>query len=251
MMERDHERMIAARLEANRIPFHSELPGKLAVYLRLLRAWNEKMDLTAVEGEADLLDRHFTDSLTVLRTGLVTGAPTLIDVGTGAGFPGMVLAMALPEARVTLLDSQQKRLSFLETVRTETGTRNVTLVHVRAEDGARQPELREQFDLACARAVAPLNVLCELLLPYVRVGGRMLCWKGPGLAEEMESGRRAAFLLGGRTEEPLACPVEGRDWDHRILPVLKTGATPRKYPRKAGVPKRDPLAGALPQRCKE
>lgn len=241
MTESINARIIAQRLEANRIPFQPELPGKLAVYLRMLAEWNGKMDLTAVEGEDELLDRHFVDSLTVTRTGLLDGASTLIDVGSGAGFPGMVLAMAMPETQVTLLDSQQKRLTFLEAVAAETGTENVTIVHARAEDGARQPEMREQFDVACARAVAPLNVLSELLLPYVRVGGWMLCWKGPGLAEEMESGRRAAFLLGGKMDAPLSCPIAGRDWEHQLLPVHKTGATPKKYPRKAGTPKREPL----------
>ena len=243
MMESVNERFIAERLEANGISCRAELPGKLTVYLRMLTQWNEKMDLTAVEGEGELLDRHFVDSLTVIRTGLLDGVSTLIDVGTGAGFPGMVLAMARPETRVTLLDSQQKRLTFLKAVAAETGTENVTLVHARAEDGARQPELREKFDLACARAVAPLNVLCELLLPYVRVGGRMLCWKGPGLAEEMESGRRAAFLLGGKMDSPVSCPIAGRDWEHQLLPVHKIGTTPKKYPRKAGTPKREPLGG--------
>ena len=241
MMESINDRFIAERLDANRISYLAELPEKLAVYLRMLVEWNEKMDLTAVEGEDELLDRHFVDSLTVTRTGLLDGASTLIDVGSGAGFPGMVLAMARPETQVTLLDSQQKRLTFLKAVAAETGTENVTLVHARAEDAARQPEMREKFDVACARAVAPLNVLSELLLPYVRVGGCMLCWKGPGLAEEMESGRRAAFLLGGKMDTPVSCPIEGRDWEHQLLPVHKIGATPKKYPRKAGIPKREPL----------
>lgn len=232
---------IAWRLRINGIPFRPELSEKLEIYLRLLREWNEKMDLTAVEGEEELLDRHFLDSLTVLKTDLLSGADTLIDVGTGAGFPGMVLALAMPGTAVTLLDSQQKRLTFLETVAAETGAGNVCLIHARAEDGARTEALRERFDAACARAVAPLNVLCELLLPYVRVGGRMLCWKGPGLETEAESGRRAAFLLGGKAEEPVSCPLAGRDWDHRILPVRKTTPTPKMYPRKAGTPKKAPL----------
>lgn len=232
---------IAERLEANGIPFAPELPEKIRIYLELLQAWNEKMDLTAVEGEEDLLDRHFLDSLTVLKTDLLAGAETLIDVGTGAGFPGMVLALAKPGLRVTLLDSQQKRLNFLQTVAEATGADNIEPVHARAEDGARRPDMRERFDAACARAVAPLNVLSELLLPYVRVGGKMLCWKGPAVEEEIESGRRAAFLLGGKLQTAVSCPLAGRDWDHRILPVLKTGATPKKYPRKAGTPKKAPL----------
>ena len=234
-------KIITDRLEANAIPFLPDLPEKLEIYLRLLQEWNGRMDLTAVEGEAELLDHHLLDSLTVLKTDLLTGAKDLIDVGTGAGFPGLVLALALPEMRFVLLDSQQKRLNFLKAVMEETGTDNARLVHARAEDGARMPDLREQFDSACARAVAPLNVLSELLLPYVKVGGKMLCWKGPGLAEEMESGRRAAFLLGGKTGNTVSCPLAGRDWDHRILPVTKVSPTPKKYPRRAGIPRKEPL----------
>ena len=236
-----NEKTIQARLEGNAIPFSPDLPARLETYLDLLQRWNEKMDLTAVEGEEELLDRHFLDSLTVLTAPLLPDAAKLIDVGTGAGFPGLALALARPDLRVTLLDSQRKRLSFLETVIRETGAENVTLVHARAEDAARQPALREQFDIACARAVAPLPVLSELLLPFVRVGGRMLCWKGPSLTEEMESGRRAAFLLGGRMEPPVPCPLADREWDHRILPVKKEKPTPKMYPRKAGIPKKAPL----------
>ena len=232
---------IAERLEANGIPFAPDLPEKIRIYLDLLQEWNGRMDLTAVEGEADLLDRHFLDSLTVLKTDLLADTDTLIDVGTGAGFPGMAVALAKPGIRVTLLDSQQKRLNFLSAVAEATGAENIGLVHARAEDGARRPDMREQFDAACARAVAPLNVLSELLLPYLRVGGKMLCWKGPAVEEEMESGRRAAFLLGGKPESVIACPLAGRDWDHRILTVIKTGTTPRKYPRKAGTPQKEPL----------
>ena len=228
-------------LERSGIPFLPELPEKLEIYFRLLMEWNAKMDLVAEAPEAELLDRHFTDSLTVLKTDLLSGAETLIDVGTGAGFPGMALALACPGLRVTLLDSQQKRLNFLAAVAAETGAEKVTLVHARAEDGARKPEMREAFDRAAARAVAPLNVLCEYLLPYVRTGGRMLAWKGPSLREEMDAGRRAAHLLGGRLEEPVALPVPGRDWEHVILPALKVAGTPRTYPRKAGTPKEKPL----------
>ena len=117
----------------------------------------------------------------------------------------------------------------------------MTLIHARAEDGARKPELREKFDIAAARAVAPLNVLCEYLLPYVKVGGRMLCWKGPSLKEEMDPGRRAAFLLGGRLGKAELTPIAGRDWEHLILLAEKVGKTPKIYPRKAGTPKSRPL----------
>ena len=232
---------ITERLRENEIPFSQELPEKLECYFRLLMSWNEKMDLVAEAPEEELLNRHWLDSLTALKTGLTDGVERLIDVGTGAGFPGMALALALPSLRVTLLDSQQKRLRFLEDVAQKTGAENVTLVHARAEDGARNPDLRERFDAAAARAVAPLNVLCEYLLPFVKIGGKALCWKGPAIRDEMESGRRAAHLLGGKVLEPVYTPLAGLTWDHLILPVAKISRTPGTYPRKAGTPGGQPL----------
>lgn len=232
---------IKERLMRNGIPFPEELPGKLYTYFILLKEWNSRMDLTAVTDDGEMIDKHFIDSLTVLKAGILPETGNLIDVGTGAGFPGMVLAMACPKLRVTLLDSQQKRLVFLGHIAGETNTRNAVTVHARAEDGARKPEMREQFDFAVARALAPTNTLCEYLLPYVKVGGCALCWKGPGLKDEIESGRRAAHLLGGSLEMPLSCRVEGRDWDHMILPVRKISHTASAYPRKAGTPKNKPL----------
>ena len=166
---------IRKRMEQNGIPFGDDLPEKLNIYYSLLEEWNRRMDLTAVTEADETVDKHFIDSLTVLKTGLIIQDTSLIDVGTGAGFPGLVIAMACPDIRVTLLDAQRKRLTFLEKVITDTGTENVTIVHARAEDGARKPELREHFDYAAARALAPVNVLCEYLLPYVKVEGRALC----------------------------------------------------------------------------
>ena len=232
---------IAGSLERNRIPYQEDVPEKLAAYLSLLQEWNRRIDLTAVEEEAEMLDRHFIDSLTVLRTDLIHPGASLIDVGTGAGFPGMVLAIVRPDLRVTLMDAQQKRLNFLEAVRDAAGIRNTMLLHARAEDAARDRRYREQFDLAAARAVAPLNVLCEYLLPFVKTGGCALCWKGPALKNELETGRRAARLLGGRLEMPVVCTVAGKDWEHSVLPVRKTEKTAAVYPRKAGIPKAKPL----------
>ena len=232
---------INERLKLNKIPFPDELSEKLEVYLRMLQDWNTRMDLTADAEDEEILDRHFADSLSVLRTDLVAWNVSLIDVGTGAGFPGMVLAMARPDLQVTLLDALQKRLNFLEAVLKETGTSNVVLLHARAEDGARESHHREQYDIATARAIAPLNVLCEYMLPYVKKGGLALCWKGPSLKEELEEGKKAAKMLGGRLEEPVSCPVYGQKWEHTILPVRKTEKTAPAYPRKAGTPKAKPL----------
>ena len=237
---------LAARLKACGIPFDPELPEKLLRYHALLMDWNTRMDLTAVTDEAEMMDRHYVDSLMALRFGLISRKGRIIDVGTGAGFPGMPLALACPEMQVTLMDAQQKRLTFLQAVIDELQVRNVTLVHSRAEDGARLPLHREQYDLAVARAVAPLAVLAEYLLPYVRVGGSALCWKGPALQEEMQQGRRAAHLLGGKVEEPISCEFPGRAWQHLLLPIQKKEKTARQYPRKAGTPGKSPLGASDP-----
>lgn len=238
--------IIRERLARNEIPFSEDLPQQLLIYMNLLADWNTRMDLTAVTDEDETLDKHLIDSLTVLKTELLYQdgqlRGSLIDVGTGAGFPGLPLAMACPQLQVTLLDAQQKRLTFLSAVQEATGIKNVRVIHARAEDGGRQKELREQFDFAVARAVAPLNVLCEYLLPYVRVGGSMICWKGPALQEELDSGRKAAHLLGGRMTEAVAAPVADRDWQHLLQPALKLQHTPAVYPRKAGTPKAKPLS---------
>ena len=237
---------LAARLTACGIPFDPELPEKLLRYHALLMDWNTRMDLTAVTDEAEMMDRHYVDSLMALRFGLIPRRGRIIDVGTGAGFPGMPLALACPDVQVTLMDAQQKRLTFLQAVIDELQVRNVTLVHSRAEDGARLPLHREQYDLAVARAVAPLAVLAEYLLPYVRVGGSALCWKGPALQEEMQQGRRAAHLLGGKVEEPISCEFPGRAWQHLLLPIQKKEKTARQYPRKAGTPGKSPLGASDP-----
>lgn len=233
---------IAARLTACGIPHAQELPDMLSRYHEMLLDWNSRMDLTAVTEEDEMIDRHYMDSLLPLTLpGVLPESGSLIDVGTGAGFPGLPLAMALPQMQVTLLDAQQKRLTFLQAVIDELHLPNVTLVHARAEDGARQKELREQFDVAVARAVAPTCVLAEYLLPYVKVGGKALCWKGPALQDEIQRGRQAAFLVGGKVEEPIPYAIPGRDWQHLLLPLQKRTKTARQYPRKAGTPGKNPL----------
>lgn len=216
---------------------------QLTQYHALLLEWNERMDLTAVTDETDMLDRHYVDSLSpLLFPGLIPEDASLIDVGTGAGFPGLPLAIARPDLRVTLLDSQRKRLRFLQAVVDALGLTNVTLHHARAEDAGHVPTLREQFDLATARAVAPLAVLAEYLLPFVHVAGKALCWKGPALAEEINAGRRAAFLMGGSEGEHLPVTFPGRDWQHNLQVLKKERLTPHMYPRKAGTPAKAPLA---------
>ncbi len=217
----------------------SDAQQRMEGYHRLLIAWNQRMDLTNVP-EDQMAVRHYADSLLPLAHGdwFPDGA-SLIDVGTGAGFPGMPIAIARPDMRVVLLDAQQKRCAFLQAVVDDLKLPNVTVMHARAEGAAREQTLRQQMDIACARAVAPANVLLEYLLPFVRLGGRVLMWKGPSLQDEMSSAKAALHLLGGEAEEPYAMPLE--DMNLFVQPVLKRQGTPAKYPRRAGMPAKSPL----------
>lgn len=233
---------ILARSLSAGIPLSGEAAQKLSDFHLLLTDWNKRMDLTAVLEESEMVDRHYIDSLTPLtKDGLVKSGAMVIDVGSGAGFPGIPLAIARPDIQITLLDAQQKRVRFLQEAATQLNLTNVRAVHGRAEDTAHLAEFRESFHLALARAVASLPVLLELLLPFVRIGGRALCWKGPAVMEELPSGGEAAKLLGGILEKPIPTHIPGRDWAHLLLPCLKTEKTLRQYPRKAGTPGRAPL----------
>lgn len=202
------------------------------IYARLLTEWNEKMNLTAITAPEEMLVKHFVDSLT-LAPELPQGTFSLIDVGTGAGFPGVPIAILRPDCRVTLLDSLNKRLVFLETLCRELGL-SVTRVHARAEEGGRKPELREQFDVATARAVAALPLLCEYCLPFVKVGGVFLALKGPDADAELSGAKRALSELRGKAEAvvPLTLPLaDGSISQRRIVRVRKLSPVPDKYPR--------------------
>lgn len=218
-------------------------PVNLCLYHELLCEWNTRMNLTGDTDFDTCLTRHYLDSLAPCADpALFPKGAALIDVGTGAGFPGLPIAFARPDLRVTLLDSLSKRVKFLEAVCTATGRGDIGLRHARAEDGGRDPMLREQFDIATARAVAPLNVLCELLLPFVRVGGRMICYKGPTVSEELPAAQKAAKLLGGGviTLREISIPGEA-EWHHHIAVCTKERPTAKAYPRKAGTPGKQPL----------
>ena len=230
-------------MDALHLTYDPQAPGRLARYHQLLTQWNQVMNLI---GDADFnasLHRHYMDSLAPLGIeGLFPQNAALIDVGTGAGFPGLPLAIVRPDLKVTLMDSLQKRLKFLSAAVEALGLKNVQLRHARAEDGGRDPALREGFDLAAARGVAALPVLSELLLPFVKVGGKALCYKGPAAQEEWSAGQRAASLLGGGTlcRYPISLPGEP-EWRHCVVAVPKEEKTLRQYPRKAGLLERKPL----------
>lgn len=237
--------LTAQAIEALGVSCDERTPERIARYHAMLADWNTRMNLTGDTDFATSLDRHYTDSIAPLKYArLFPERARLIDVGSGAGFPGLPLAIARPDLQVTLLDSLMKRIHFLAAVVEELGLSNVRLIHSRAEDGGRDEKLREQYDIAVARAVAPLPVLCELLLPFVKVGGRMICYKGPSAAEELEAGRKAAHIMGGGTLEQLPVHLPAQpDWRHCLLTCEKKVKTVRQYPRKAGTPARSPLGG--------
>lgn len=210
---------------------------RLEGFHSLLLAFNEKMDLTNVP-EEEMAIRHYADSLLILKEGLIRPGDRLIDVGTGAGFPGLPLAILRPDTRVCLLESRKKRCDFLKKVVEELNLSNAALLCGRAEELARPP-YRESFDLALARAVAPLNQLLELLLPFVKPGGKALCWKGPALFSEMAEGASAAGILGGSPGSLIDLGIPGRS--HYVQVFDKTSPTPKQYPRRAGIPGSRPL----------
>ena len=237
------EEKLADAIRELKIECDERTPARIARYHEMLADWNTRMNLTGDTDFDTSLDRHYTDSLAPLvNKALFPEGASLIDVGSGAGFPGLPLAIARPDLKVTLLDSLMKRIGFLDAVVKGLGLSNVKLVHSRAEDGGRDAKLRETYDIAVARAVAPLPVLCELLLPFVKVGGRMICYKGPSAEEELQAGQKAAHMLGGAAVEhiPVLLPAQP-EWQHCLLTCEKKMKTIRQYPRKAGTPSRSPL----------
>lgn len=208
----------------------------------ILDEYNQKMDLTAVLDEDERIDRHDLDSAAPLAKGLLAPQAKVIDVGTGAGFPGMPLLILRPDLEMTFLDALNKRILFLQDALSRLGLRAQTL-HARAEDAAKMAAHREMYDAAVSRAVASAAVLQELTLPFVKTGGLAIAWKGPGVQDEMVAAKRAAFVLGGTVRGVVDAPVPRRDdWAHCLLLTDKTGKTPKAYPRKAGTPSKKPLA---------
>lgn len=235
--------LIVDRFTAAGIPVTAEQAAQFERYHALLGAANARMNLTRVPDDpAEAIDRNYLDCAAVLAGGF-PDVGKAVDVGSGAGLPGIPLAILLPRTRFTLIDAQGKRVDFLNAVIGELGL-NAEALHLRAEDAARRPALREGFDLAVARAVAPMNVLCEYLLPLAKVGGRALALKGPGLDDELRRAEGALALLGGRLERVQPLPIPGRDWDHRAAWIAKVAPTPEKYPRRAGLAEKRPLGGA-------
>lgn len=208
-------------------------------YLELLLSWNEKINLTAITDRPEVVEKHFMDSLTLLSHCKIKPGAKLIDVGTGAGFPGIPLKILRPDIELTLLDGLNKRLNFLGEV---CSALHITAerIHKRAEEAGRDHKMRESYDIVTARAVAPLNILCEYCLPLTKMKGFFLAMKGPGAQEELAQAERALNILGGTDRKiiSLSLPTAG---ERNIIAVQKKAFTPREYPRHGGTITKHPL----------
>lgn len=210
--------------------------NQLMTYKEELISWNEKINLTAICDDFGIATKHFLDSATPLLTDYVKGK--VIDVGTGAGFPGLVLKILEPEIELTLLDSLNKRITFLKDVASKMGV-SAEFIHARAEDGGRTH--RAKYDTVVSRAVANMTVLSELCLPFLKVGGYFLALKGPLADEELENAKKAIHILGGEVIDVFSAKIPHTDLDHKIIIVKKVRQTPLQYPRKAGIVTKNPI----------
>ena len=207
--------------------------SQLVRYARLLQEWSQKMNLTAIKDDEGIVTKHFLDSLSAIKTGYVSGR--VIDVGTGAGFPGLVLKIAMPEIKLTLLDSLNKRLTFLKAVCDDLGMDDVEFIHARAEDFAMKPGYRAGFDTVVSRAVAKMETLAEWCIPYLREGGYFLALKGPAADEEIVGAKRAITIMGGDAPKTVEVQIPYTDLNHRIICIKKVRQTPMRFPRKKAI----------------
>lgn len=240
-MEQYDIRSFKKGLEALEIELSDGQIRQFLQYYELLTEWNKVMNLTAITEYEEVVLRHFLDSLASVKVWDFKNTDTVIDVGCGAGFPGIPLKIAFPNIRLVLLDSLNKRIKFLNQVVDELGLSQVKTIHGRAEDFARQKEYREQFDLCVSRAVANLSTLSEYCLPYVKVNGSFVAYKSGKIEEEVSAAEKAVKLLGGSPSKLVKFRLPDTDLERSFVMVKKEKQTPARFPRKAGLPGKEPL----------
>ena len=214
---------------------------KLIEFKKIMLDWNEKVNLTAITEEKEVFIKHFLDSATCLSTGYIKEGMNLIDVGTGAGFPGIPISILKNGLKMTLLDSLNKRVTYLNEVVKQLDLKDITTVHARAEEAGSSEVYRAVYDIVLSRAVASMSVLCEYCMPFAKVGGYFLCQKGPDISSELEEAGTAIKTLGGRIKEVREYFLPFSDIKHNIIVIEKTTDTPTKYPRKPGKPAANPI----------
>ena len=211
-------------------------------FYEMLVEWNKVMNLTGITEYEEVNEKHFVDSLSITKAIDMNCVDNLIDIGTGAGFPGIPLKIAFPHLKVVLLDSLNKRIKFLNTVIEELELIDIETIHGRAEDFAKQGEYREQFDLCVSRAVANLSTLSEYCMPYIHTGGMFIPYKSGEIEEEVTGAKKAVHVLGGKIEDVVKFQLPGTEIGRSFVKIKKYQNTPKKYPRKAGLPAKEPIA---------
>ena len=224
-----------------KLPYSDEIEKKFIIYKELLKEWNKKINITSIEDDEEIYIKHFIDSVLLLNEDNINENKTIIDVGTGGGFPGLPLKIINNNYKLTLLDSLRKRIDFLSEVTKSLGLNDVKLIHGRAEDYGQNKEYRECYDICVSRAVAPLNVLSEYCIPFVRVGGYFAAFKSDNISQEISNSDNAIKKLGGKIKEIREIYLPGTDIIRKIVIIEKIDTTKIKYPRKAGKPSKDPL----------
>ncbi len=252
LFNNNYDKLISALKQFDVILSEKQL-SQFESYYELLTEWNSFMNLTAITDFEEVLIKHFTDSISLIKAvDLKENDYRLMDVGTGAGFPGIPLKIVFPELNIVLLDSLSKRVKFLNEVILQLDLKNIIAVHGRAEDFAKNPEYRESFDLCVSRAVANLSTLSEYCIPFVKVNGRFVSYKSENLTKtfltvkgkeysEMEAAKKAISVLGGTLREQIEFELPDTDIYRNLVVIDKIKETPKKYPRKAGLPSREPL----------
>ena len=211
-------------------------------FYELLVEWNKVMNLTGITEYEEVNEKHFVDSLSIVKAIDLNKVSSVIDVGTGAGFPGIPLKIVFPHLKVVLLDSLNKRINFLNTVIDELGLQDISTIHGRAEDFAKKLEYREQFDLCVSRAVANLATLSEYCIPYVKKDGMFVPYKSGEIDEELDQSKKAIHILGGKTQNVVKFQLPGTEIGRSFVVIKKLQNTVKKYPRKAGLPSKEPIS---------
>ena len=235
----EFEQIMIKYLNELNINLSKEQTKKFYDYMNLLIEWNKVMNLTGIVEPKEIITKHFIDSLTVLDK--INEKDEIIDVGTGAGFPGIPIKIVYPNTKITLLDSLNKRINFLNEVINKLELKNIKTIHGRAEDYGKDKNYREKYDISIARAVAPLNILLEYLIPFVKINGKCICMKGSNVKEEIENSKNAIKILSGNLKEIQEFYIPGTDIKRNIVMVEKVNILSNSYPRKAGLPGKTPL----------